>query len=171
MWVFSTPLVNQRPSLVNPPPPPKKKVKVHRQCVAGRGWGGMLSCVKDHILQKFSTMFLARFRTSKIVFPPRTKTQEGRGPQTGKHLPQSPFTGQLFQMTTFGIAVYQSYLSTIRLIPDFPRPNVSNGIVDSRQNILRSYALLQKSDSSIFCKRSKGLFTTVDLQFDQEGNI
>ena len=41
-------------------------------------------------------MFLTRFRTYKIALPPQTKTQEGRGPQTDRHLPQSPFTGQFF---------------------------------------------------------------------------
>jgi hypothetical protein len=37
----------------------------------------------------------------------------GSGPQTEKHLPQSPFTGEFFQMTTFCIAFYKSYLSTM----------------------------------------------------------
>ncbi len=37
----------------------------------------------------------------------------GSGPQTDKHLPQSPFTGEFFQMTTFCSALYESYLSTI----------------------------------------------------------
>ncbi len=36
----------------------------------------------------------------------------GSWPQTNKHLPQSPITGQFFQMTTFCIAFYGSYLST-----------------------------------------------------------
>jgi hypothetical protein len=35
-----------------------------------------------------------------------------RGPQTEKPLPQSPFTDQFFEITTFGIAFYQSNLST-----------------------------------------------------------
>jgi hypothetical protein len=30
-----------------------------------------------------------------------------------KHLPQSPFTGQFFKMTTFCIDFYESYLSTV----------------------------------------------------------
>jgi hypothetical protein len=34
------------------------------------------------------------------------------GPQTDKHLPQSPVTVQFFWMTTFCIAFYKSYLST-----------------------------------------------------------
>ncbi len=40
----------------------------------------------------------------------------GSGPQTDKHLPQSPFTGQYFLMMTFCIAFCYSYLSTIRII-------------------------------------------------------
>jgi hypothetical protein len=43
------------------------------QCVAvGRGWG-VLSCVVDHILQEFNTLFLIIFRTYKIATPPHTK--------------------------------------------------------------------------------------------------
>ncbi len=60
------------------------------------GGGGMLSYVGDHILQEFNTLFLTRFRNYKIASSTKTKTLEGRGPQTGKHLPQSPFTGQFF---------------------------------------------------------------------------
>ncbi len=37
------------------------------------GWGGVLSCVVDHILQKFNTLFLTRFRTYKIAKSPKTK--------------------------------------------------------------------------------------------------
>jgi hypothetical protein len=33
----------------------------------------MLNCAVDHILQKFYTLFLTRFRTYKIASPPRTK--------------------------------------------------------------------------------------------------
>jgi hypothetical protein len=36
-------------------------------------WGGAMSCVEDHILQKFYTLFLTRFRTYKIASPPETK--------------------------------------------------------------------------------------------------
>jgi hypothetical protein len=32
-----------------------------------------LSCVVDHILQEFNTLFLTRFRTYKISTPPQTK--------------------------------------------------------------------------------------------------
>ncbi len=37
----------------------------------------------------------------------------GSGPQTDKHRPQSPLTGQFFQMTTFCIAFNESYLSKV----------------------------------------------------------
>jgi hypothetical protein len=39
----------------------------------GGGGGGVLSCVVDHILQEFNTLFTTRFRTYKIAKPPRTK--------------------------------------------------------------------------------------------------
>ncbi len=44
------------------------------------------------------------------------------GPQTYKHLPQSTFTGKIFWMTTFCIAFYESYISTLSLIPLAPPP-------------------------------------------------
>jgi hypothetical protein len=34
---------------------------------------GVLSCVVDHILQEFNTLFLTRFRTCKTATPPQTK--------------------------------------------------------------------------------------------------
>jgi hypothetical protein len=78
---------------------PLPSVKVQYVWLGG-GWG-VLSPVEDHILQEFNTLYLTIFRTYKIARPPETKTLEGRGPQTDKHLPQSPFTGQIFRMTTF----------------------------------------------------------------------
>ncbi len=78
------------------------------------GWDGVggVELFGDHILQEFNTLFLITFRTYKIDTPPQTKTYEGRGLQTDKHLPQSLFTGQCFYITTFDIAFYQSNLST-----------------------------------------------------------
>jgi hypothetical protein len=43
------------------------------QKVCGCGGGGVLSCVVDHILQEFYTLFLTRFRTYKIASPTQTK--------------------------------------------------------------------------------------------------
>jgi hypothetical protein len=37
----------------------------------------------------------------------------GSGPQTDKHLPQSPFTRKFFLMMTLCIAFYECYLSTL----------------------------------------------------------
>jgi hypothetical protein len=59
------------------PPPPLPKLNVqYIQTVCdygGGGGGGVLSCVEDHILQEFNTLFLTRFRTYKIATPPQTK--------------------------------------------------------------------------------------------------
>jgi hypothetical protein len=85
--------INELP-LQPPPPIPKSKYSMYRKCVAGRGWG-MLSCVGDHILQEFNTLYLTRFRTYKTALTLQTKTF--KGPQTDKYLPQSPFTGNFFR--------------------------------------------------------------------------
>jgi hypothetical protein len=81
------------------PPPSQTKCTVYteyRQCVAvavGGEWGGVLSCVVDHILQEiyytlflnrfrvvdhilqeiYYTLFLNRFRAYKTPSPPQTK--------------------------------------------------------------------------------------------------
>ncbi len=55
------------------PHPPKIKVQcIQTVCGCGVG-GGVVSCVVDHILQEFNTLFLTRFRTYKISKPPQTK--------------------------------------------------------------------------------------------------
>jgi hypothetical protein len=81
MLVFSTPLVNYNAPLIfsvtssTPPlPPSQSKRTVHTESVWLWGVGrGVLSCVVDHILQKFNTLFLTRFRTLNIATPPQTK--------------------------------------------------------------------------------------------------
>jgi hypothetical protein len=77
MLVFSTPHVNCCPStfsLTSPTPPPPSQSK-YIKTVCGCGGGGVFSCVVDNILEKFTTLFLTRFRTYKIATPPQTKTQ------------------------------------------------------------------------------------------------
>ncbi len=77
MLVFSTPLVNGCPStfsLTYPTPHPLPKVNVQTREKWLWGGGGVLSCVVDHILQEFNTLFMSRFRTYKIATPPQTKT-------------------------------------------------------------------------------------------------
>jgi hypothetical protein len=52
---------------------PVSKYSIFRQCLAGRVGVGVLSCVGDHILQEFNTLYLPRFGTYKIVLQPQTK--------------------------------------------------------------------------------------------------
>ncbi len=61
------------------PPFPKSKYSLYRQREAGRGRGGVLSCVGDLILQEFDTLFLTRFRTYKIALPLLNKSLGGEG--------------------------------------------------------------------------------------------
>jgi hypothetical protein len=65
------------------------------------GDGGVLSCVGDHILQEFNTLFLTRFRTyKKSLCHPKQKPRRGGGLRQinicRKHLSQSPFQGKFF---------------------------------------------------------------------------
>jgi hypothetical protein len=71
--LFSTPLVNCCPSifsLTSPIPTPTSQSKL---TVCGCGGVWVLSCVVDHILQEFNTLFLIRFETYKIATSPQTK--------------------------------------------------------------------------------------------------
>jgi hypothetical protein len=55
------------------PPLPKQNVQyIQTVCGCGGGWG-VSSCVVDHILQEFYTLFLNRFRTYKIASPSQTR--------------------------------------------------------------------------------------------------
>jgi hypothetical protein len=48
--------------------------------------------------RSFALCFLTRFRTYKKIFTTPNSNLGGEGgPQTDKHLPQSPFTGQFFR--------------------------------------------------------------------------
>ncbi len=52
---------------------PKVNVQyIHTVCGCGGG-GGVLSCVADHILQEFNTLFLTRFITYKSATQPQAK--------------------------------------------------------------------------------------------------
>ncbi len=117
MLVFSTQpceLLPLKPShwFTSSTPPSIPKVKVqYIQTVCGPEGVGVLSCVGDHILQEFNTLFLTGFRNYKIALPSQNKNLGVAGSQTDKHLPQSPFTGEFLKITTLGIAFYQSNLS------------------------------------------------------------
>jgi hypothetical protein len=101
MLVFSTqlceifaPLTFSLVHLPYPTPPSQSRSTVDTDSVwLGRGVE-VLSCVGNHILQEIKT--LTRFRIYKIARPPQTKNYEGRGSQTDNHVPQSPFTCQIF---------------------------------------------------------------------------
>jgi hypothetical protein len=43
---------------------------------AGGGWWVVLSCVVDHILLEFNTLFLTILRTYKIATPPKKNTSK-----------------------------------------------------------------------------------------------
>jgi hypothetical protein len=64
-------------------------------------WGKLIrekkAEIENLVALSLNTQYLTRFRTCKIARPPETKTWERRGPHTDKHLPQSPFTGQIFR--------------------------------------------------------------------------
>jgi hypothetical protein len=77
----------------------------------------VLSCVGDHILQDFNTLFLTRFRIYKIATPspPPPKQQPSRegGPRQTDTCCKVPL-----QIPTFGIAFYQSNLSKDSTVKD-----------------------------------------------------
>ncbi len=110
-WIFRPSFVNCCPSNLfsgstSPLPPFLCQSTVYTDSVwLGGGAWGVLSPVGNHIRQEFNTLHLTRFRIYYIPRSPKTKTQEGEGPQTDKHLPQNPFTGEFFYMTTFGFGV------------------------------------------------------------------
>jgi hypothetical protein len=80
MLVFLTQLCELLPLLLSlwftssPPSQNQSTCTLLTDSVWLRGGGGVLSCVGDHILQEFNTLFLTRCRTYKIATPPKTKT-------------------------------------------------------------------------------------------------
>ncbi len=62
------------------------------QYVTEGGKGKGIGLCGEHIQELYS-VYLTTFRTYKVALPPQTINQEGRGPQTDKHLSPSPFTG------------------------------------------------------------------------------
>ncbi len=62
-----------------PPPFPVLKYSINCTDSVWLGGGGVLSCVGDHILQEFYTMYLTRLGTYKIALPPQTNPRRGGG--------------------------------------------------------------------------------------------
>jgi hypothetical protein len=52
----------------HPSPPSQSKRTAYTDSVWLWGGGGVLSCVVDHNLQEFNTLFLSRFRTYKNCY-------------------------------------------------------------------------------------------------------
>jgi hypothetical protein len=85
-WYFRPSFVNYCPSnLLSGSPPSftpsslcQSTVYTDSMWLGGGGWGA-LSCVGDHILQEFNTLYLTRFRTCKIALPPKQNPRRGRG--------------------------------------------------------------------------------------------
>ncbi len=98
MVVFSTPLVKYCPSnlLTGSPPPPVPvwiSTGICIYTVCNRGWRGS-GCVES-IYRSYTLCIWPDSKPTKLLYHPKQKTnKEGRGPQTDKHLPPSPFTGQ-----------------------------------------------------------------------------
>jgi hypothetical protein len=81
-WRYSLSCWYLRPSFVNcchsnllsgsplPLPLSQSQSTVFTDSVWLGGGGLMLSCVGDHILYEFNTLYLTRFRTYKIALPP-----------------------------------------------------------------------------------------------------
>ncbi len=76
---------------------------------------GVLRCVGDHILQEFifcRSSYSAGVKfciwpdsePTKLLDHPQNLRGEGTSDRYSKNLPQSPFTGIIFYLTTFGIA-------------------------------------------------------------------
>ncbi len=67
------------------PPPPSLCEKVSFIYVFSVCGGGVIGSFGDHILQKFYTLYINKFRIKNLIDHPTQKIQEGRGPQTDQH--------------------------------------------------------------------------------------
>jgi hypothetical protein len=77
MLIFSTQNCNLLSgSTLNPPPFPCVKVQYIQTVCGWEGVGGIDSCWRP-ILQKFKTLYLARFRTYKLLDQPKQNSRRG----------------------------------------------------------------------------------------------
>jgi hypothetical protein len=66
-------------SLVHPPPLPKVQVQYMRTVCGWKVGVGVLSCVGDHILQEFNSLFLTDSEPTKLFYQPKQKFRRGGG--------------------------------------------------------------------------------------------
>ncbi len=99
-WYFRPSFVNYCPSNLlygSPTPPPSLRQIPYIQTVSGWEGKGMLSPVGDHILQEFNTLYLTRFRTTKLLDHPKQNPRRRGGLRQINTMPPSPFTGQFLR--------------------------------------------------------------------------
>ncbi len=81
-----------------PPPPPFPKYSTYRQCVAGRGRGGVVWVVLETIFCRSLTLyFWPDSEPTKLLYHPKQKPRRVGGLRQINTLPQNPFTGQSFR--------------------------------------------------------------------------
>ncbi len=99
LLVFSTqlcePLTFCVVHLLSLPPSHSQRTLYTDSVWLGGVWGGGCWVVLETIFCRSLTLCI--WPDSEPTLSPQTKTWEGRGPQTDKHLPQSLFPGKLFR--------------------------------------------------------------------------
>ncbi len=79
----------------------------------GEGGRRGLISVRDHMLQEFNTLYLTRFvEPTKLLDHPKQKPRRGGGLRQMNTCRQVPLQVKIYYITTFGVAFYQSNLST-----------------------------------------------------------
>jgi hypothetical protein len=96
------------------PPSPVSKYSIYRQCVAGMGrWGeGCWVLLETIFFRSLTLCIWPDWEPTKLLDHSKQKTRRGRGPQTDKHLPQSPFTGKWRQFALLSNLFTQRAIAT-----------------------------------------------------------
>ncbi len=112
MLVFSTQLCELLPLYLlsgspSPPiPPSQSQHTVYTDSVWLRGGRGCWVVLEIMFCRSLTLCFWPDSEPKKLLHHPKQKPRRGGGPQTDKHLKQSPFTGQFLRKPTFTIGIY-----------------------------------------------------------------